>query len=470
MSLNIYNTQSRKKEKFIPLKEGEVKMYVCGVTVYDQCHVGHARALITFDLVLRYLRFLGYKVTFVRNFTDIDDKIIQRAQQEGTQPQTIAERYIEEFHRDSAALGLVRPDHEPRATDHVPEMIDLISLLEEKGLAYPVDGDVFFSVDRFGPYGKLSGRKLEDLQAGVRVEVDKRKKHPMDFALWKQSKKGEPSWKSPWGHGRPGWHIECSAMSVKYLGQPFDIHGGGADLIFPHHENEIAQSEGVCDLPFARYWIHNGFVNINQEKMSKSLGNTYSIQEVLDHFDGAALRHYILSSHYRSPLDFSHQGLEEAEKGVERIYETVDRINQADLTNGSEEQGARLLDEFRKEMDDDFNTPRALALMFEEVRSLNRLLDKGETQGLAARKVQLKQVGEVLGILQEEPETLRGKKRTQWLHLQGLSSQKINEMIAQRNLARKEKRWAEADRIRNELQEKGITLEDTPGGTLWKVR
>ncbi len=470
MSLKIYNTLSRKKEKFVPLKEGEVKMYACGVTVYDRCHVGHARALFTFDVVLRYLRFLGYNTTFVRNFTDLDDKIIRRAREEGTKPEVIAEKYIQEFNRDSAALGLIPPDREPRATDHVPEMIDLIHRLEEKGLAYRINGDVFFSVDLFAPYGKLSGRKLEELQAGVRVEVDKRKKHPMDFALWKQSKEGEPSWKSPWGDGRPGWHIECSAMSVKYLGQPFDIHGGGADLIFPHHENEIAQSEGASDLMFARYWMHNGFVNINQEKMSKSLGNIYTIQEVLDRYDAASLRHYILASHYRSPLDFSDQGLEEAEKGMDRIYDTVDRLNQLTSPNGEGEKEEGLLGDFRKEMDDDFNTPRALALLFEEIRSLNRLLDKGEHTGLTIRRDSLKKMGEVLGLIQETPERFWDRKKERWLHRQGLSEQDVAELVRRRNLARSERRWDEADRIRNELSEKGIALEDTPGGTLWKVR
>ena len=445
-------------------------MYACGVTVYDRCHVGHARALFTFDVVLRYLRFLGYKTTFVRNFTDLDDKIIQRARAEGSEPDVIAEKYIQEFNQDSTALGLISPDQEPRATDHVPEMIDLIHQLVEKGLAYQIDGDVFFSVDRFAPYGKLSGRKLEELQAGVRVEVDERKKHPMDFALWKQSKEGEPSWKSPWGEGRPGWHIECSAMSVKYLGQPFDIHGGGADLVFPHHENEIAQSEGASDLMFSRYWMHNGFVNINQEKMSKSLGNIYTIQEVLDRYDAASLRHYILASHYRSPLDFSDQGLEEAEKGMDRIFDTVHRLNQLTLPNGESTVEVGLLGEFRKEMDDDFNTPRALALVFDEIRSLNRLLDKGENTGLTIRRDSLKKMGEVLGLIQESPETFWDKKKERWLPKHGLTAQEIEEKIRLRNLARSEKRWDEADRIRNELSEKGIALEDTLGGTLWKVR
>jgi len=470
MSLKIYNTLSRKKEKFIPLREGEVKMYVCGVTVYDHCHVGHARALFTFDVVVRYFRFLGYKTTFVRNFTDLDDKIIQRAREEGTKPKVIAEKYIQEFNRDGSALGLTPPDREPRATDHVPEMIEIIHRLVEKGLAYRINGDVFFSVDRFAPYGKLSGRKLDELQAGVRVEVDERKKHPMDFALWKQSKEGEPSWKSPWGEGRPGWHIECSAMSVKYLGQPFDIHGGGADLVFPHHENEIAQSEGASDLMFARYWMHNGFVNINQEKMSKSLGNVYTIQDVLDRYDAASLRHYILASHYRSPLDFSEQGLVEAEKGMDRIYDTVDRLNQLTSPNGGGEKEEGLLAEFRKEMDDDFNTPRALALLFEEIRLLNRLLDKGEHTGLTIRRDSLKKVGEVLGLIQETPERFWDSKKERWLHRQGLSEQDVAELVRRRNLARSEKRWDEADRIRNELSEKGIALEDTSGGTLWKVR
>ncbi len=470
MSLQIYNTLSRKKEKFAPVKEGEVRMYVCGVTVYDLCHVGHARALFTFDVVLRYLKFLGYKTTFVRNFTDLDDKIIQRANAEGTKPEAIAEKYIGEFNRDTQALGLIAPDVEPRATDHVTEMIQLIQQLQEKGLAYQVDGDVFFSVDRFPPYGKLSGRKLEELQAGVRVEVDERKSHPMDFALWKMSKEGEPSWESPWGDGRPGWHIECSAMSVKYLGQPFDIHGGGADLVFPHHENEIAQSEGASNRDFARYWIHNGFVNINHEKMSKSLGNIYTIQEVLDRFDASSLRHYILASHYRSPLDFSDQGLEEAERGMERIFDTVDRLNQLGSAGESGSLEKKVLDEFQSEMNDDFNTPRALALLFEEIRSLNRMLDSGERSGLTARTNSLKKMGEVLGLIQESPGVFRQRKKERWLHANGMTGAEIDEKIRLRNLARKEKRWGEADQIRNELQEKGIILEDSPGGTLWKVR
>jgi cysteinyl-tRNA synthetase len=312
MGLRIFNTLSGEKEDFTPLVEGEVRMYICGVTVYDSSHLGHCRFLLTFDVVYRYLRFRGFRVQYVRNFTDVDDKVIKRANDEKVSCDAITSRYIEEFHRDAQALGLLKPTVEPRATLHVPEIIALIRQLESKGLAYQVDGDVFYPVEKFKNYGKLSRKKIDELEAGARVEVDERKKSPLDFALWKSSKPGEPAWDSPWGSGRPGWHIECSAMSTKYLGQPFDIHGGGRDLIFPHHENEIAQSEGAFRQPLARYWIHNGFLNINREKMSKSLGNFYTIGEVLSRCDAATLRHYFLASQYRSPMDFSFQALEEA--------------------------------------------------------------------------------------------------------------------------------------------------------------
>jgi cysteinyl-tRNA synthetase len=471
VGLQIYNTLAGAKEPFVPLKEGEVRMYVCGVTVYDSCHIGHARSFLTFDLIHRYLKFLGYQVTFVRNFTDIDDKIINRAKEEGTTAKAVAEKYIAEFKRDEKALGLLPPTEEPKATEHVAEIIELIRRLEEKGAAYRVNGDMFFAVDRFGGYGKLSRKKLEELQAGARVEVDERKKTPMDFALWKSSKAGEPSWESPWGPGRPGWHIECSAMSTKYLGQPFDIHGGGRDLIFPHHENEIAQSEAAFGLPLARAWIHNGFLNINQEKMSKSLGNFFTIQEILSRREAAALRHYFLSSHYRSPVDFSDQGLEEAEKGVERIYETVDRFNH--MQSGSLDAGqpdAALIEEFRNEMDDDFNTPRALALIFEEVRSLNRAMDERKASSVAPRALAVARCAETLGLLQERPEEFLLRRKRRWTEQQGLSSDSIEAMIRERDQARRKKQWSEADRIRAELQEKGVILEDTPGGTLWKVK
>jgi len=470
MGLKIYNTLSGSKDEFSPLKKGEVRMYVCGVTVYDQCHVGHARALFTFDMVFRFLKSLGYNVIFVRNFTDLDDKIIQRARAEGTNAEAIAEKYIQEFYRDSAALGLLPPTHEPRATEHIPEIIALIRQLEEKGLAYRVDGDLFFPVDRLPGYGRLAHRKLEELEAGARVEVDERKRHPMDFALWKASKEGEPSWESPWGRGRPGWHIECSAMSTKYLGQPFDIHGAGMDLIFPHHENEIAQSEGAYGRPLARYWIHNGFVNLNHVKMSKSLGNILTINGVLERYEATALRHYFLTSHYRSPIDFSYQGLEEAEKAMERVYETLDRLDRFLPGARLSEPEPALLDEFRQEMYDDFNTPKALALIFEESRSLNRLLDERRTQGLEPRRAALRTMGEILGLFQERPETFFEKKKERWVRRQGLSAAAIEELIRARNRARQDKRWQEADRIRSELKDKGILLEDTPTGTVWKVR
>jgi len=445
-------------------------MYVCGVTVYDSCHVGHARSLLTFDVIYRYLCFLGYQVAFVRNFTDLDDKIIQRAKEEGTTSEAIATRYIREFSQDSAALGLLPPTHEPKATEHIPEIISLIRRLEEKGMAYRIDGDVFFPVERFPGYGKLSRRKIEELEAGARVEVDERKRSPMDFALWKASKEGEPFWESPWGEGRPGWHVECSAMSTKYLGQPFDIHGGGRDLVFPHHENEIAQSEGAFDCPLARYWIHNGFLNINQEKMSKSLGNIYTIREILERYEAATLRYYFLGSHYRSPIDFFDQGLEDAEKSMERIYETMDRLDRLVPANGGTIPDEAVLDEFRREMDEDFNTPRALAFIFDEIHALNRRLDEGKTAGLSARVLAMKSAGEVLGLFQEKAELFLRRKRERWMRNHGLSAQAIEELIQRRDRARSAKQWQEADRIRAELQERGITLEDTPGGTIWKVR
>jgi cysteinyl-tRNA synthetase len=469
MALRIYNTLSGEKEEFVPLKEGEVRMYVCGVTVYDSSHVGHARALLTFDVIYRYLSFLGFRVVFVRNFTDVDDKIIQRANREGATVEAIAKRYVAEFQNDSRALGLLPPTEEPKATEHIAEIIALVRRLEEKGMAYRVEGDVFFPVNHFPGYGKLSRKRLEELEAGARVEVDERKKHPMDFALWKASKEGEPSWESPWGKGRPGWHIECSAMSTKYLGQPFDIHGGGTDLIFPHHENEIAQSEAAFAVPFARYWIHNELLQIDQRKMSKSLGNFFTIKEILEDHEAVALRHYFLGSHYRSPLDFSIEGLEEAEKGVERIYELLER-GVLSGANGAIQPDPALLDLFRQEMDDDFNTPRALALIFEEVRLLNRLLDEGKVGDVRARVAALRKITEVLGLLPDEPKRFFERRRERWILQQGLSPEAVESLIRKRDQARRERRWQEADRIRQELEDKGITLEDAAGGTVWRVR
>src|ERR1051325_1814848 len=404
MAVKIFNTLSNEKEDFLPLVPRQVRMYVCGVTVYDSAHLGHCRFLITFDVIYRYLRSLGFEVDYVRNFTDVDDKIIKRAHDEQVNCEAITSRYIEEFNRDAAALGLLMPKTEPRATQHVAEISDLIRGLERSGHAYEVDGDIFYSVAAFPEYGKLSRKNIDELEAGARVEVDPRKRSPLDFAIWKSSKPGEPVWQSPWGPGRPGWHIECSAMSTKYLGQPFDIHGGGRDLIFPHHENEIAQSEAACGLPLARYWIHNGFLNINQEKMSKSRANVYTIREILKHNDAAALRYYFLGSHYRSPMDFSLQGLEEAGRGIDRIYETIDRAERGKSGKSESEPDGQLLDAFRQEMDDDFNTPKALALIFDQVRSLNRLLDEKRGSETHARGSALKEICAVLGLLEDSPE------------------------------------------------------------------
>jgi cysteinyl-tRNA synthetase len=466
MALKIFNTLANEKQEFVALTPNEVRMYVCGITVYDSSHIGHARSLISFDVIYRYLRFLGYRVEFVRNFTDVDDKIIDKAKREKVVCDVITARYIEEFHRDDENLGLLRPSREPRATAHIPEIIDLIAKLEAKGLAYRIAGDVYYSVAGFGDYGKLSRKKIDELESGARVEVDERKNSPLDFALWKSSKAGEPAWDSPWGLGRPGWHIECSAMSTKYLGQPFDIHGGGRDLIFPHHENEIAQSEGAFGAPLARYWIHNGFLNINQEKMSKSLGNFFTIREILEAAHGLALRHYFLSSHYRSPMDFSQEGLDEAGKATDRIYETLERVGRAQRQENVARDPA-LVDAFRQEMDDDFNTPRALALIFDEVRALNRLLDQKKARGLEGRAAALRSMCDALGLPQEG---YFERKKQRFFNRELVSAQAIEELISRRDAARKEKDWQEADRIRQALQEKGVVIEDTPGGTVWKVK
>jgi len=467
MAVKIFNTLSNEKEEFVPLTEGQVRMYVCGVTVYDSAHLGHCRFLITFDVVYRYLRFLGFDVSYVRNFTDVDDKIIKRANDERASWEVIANRYIDEFNQDAIALGLLAPGIEPRATEHIPEMIEIIKKLEQNGHAYRINGDVYYSVLSFVEYGKLSRKDIDELEAGARVEVDERKHSPLDFALWKSSKPGEPTWDSPWGPGRPGWHIECSAMSTKYLGQPFDIHGGGRDLIFPHHENEIAQSEAADGQPLARYWLHNGFLNINQEKMSKSLGNFFTIREILADFDAVALRHYFLSSHYRSPMDFSVDGLTEAARASDRIYETIERIDRLQGGKSAAEPDRTLIESFRREMDDDFNTPRALALIFDEVRALNRLLDEKKSKGIEERCAALRVMCDTLGLLQ--PGYFE-RKKVRFLEKSPIKQDEIEDFIRRRDQARQNKNWREADRLRDELSETGIVLEDTPKGTLWKVK
>jgi cysteinyl-tRNA synthetase len=474
MPLHFYNTLTGKEEEFVALIPGKVSMYVCGVTVYDRSHIGHARAMVTFDVVYRYLKFLGYDVTFVRNFTDVDDKIINRANERGITAQELSELYIHEFNEDVIALRCLPPTYEPRATQHIPEMIVIIQELEAKGLAYAADGDVYFAVDKFPGYGKLSHRRLEDMMAGARVEVDERKHHPMDFALWKGSKPGEPTWDSPWGPGRPGWHLECSAMSSKYLGQPFDIHGGGSDLIFPHHENEIAQSEGAKGCEFARYWLHNGMVTVEQEKMSKSLGNFLTISEALTKTTPEALRLVLLSTHYRMPHDFSMQKVEEAEKGLTRIYETLARTDatlgdSSSPTGESRPQNSVLRTRFCEAMDDDCNTARALGVVFDGIRELNRALDAGQTTDIPIVRQELAAFGSVLGIMNEVPSQFLDAQKQSGLARTQLTPEVIEQLIAERAAARKAKDFKRGDAIRDQLAEQGVILKDSPTGTTWTI-
>ncbi len=486
MALRIYNTLTAKKEEFIPLQEKKVGLYVCGVTVYDLCHIGHARSAIVFDTIYRYFQYRGYEVSFIRNFTDIDDKIIKRANEEGTNYKAIAEKYIREFNIDMGRLELEKPSVEPRATEHIPEMIQLISLLIQKGFAYQGKGDVFFSVEKFKNYGKLSGRNLDEMQAGARVEIDEKKENPLDFALWKASKPGEPFWESPWGEGRPGWHIECSVMSQKYLGETFDIHGGGKDLIFPHHENEIAQSEAATGKPFARYWIHNGFVNIHKEKMSKSLGNILTIKETLKDWHPEVLRLFFLSSHYRSPVDYSVDSLSDAKTGLDRFYTTLKAIQDEIRKKG--EGGSAPLEEtrqtvesfqirFEEAMDDDFNTAQALGYFYDLHTHLNRLLDVSKGHPTEEILSLLKQGldhfrnrGWVFGLFQEDPEHYLGEQKKERLKKLNLAEEEVVKLMEERNQARKEKNWKRADEIRTELLSKEIVLEDTPTGTNWKLK
>ena len=469
MSFKLHNTLSGRLEEFVPLVPGKVGMYVCGVTVYDRSHIGHARALVTFDVLFRYLRFLGYDVTFVRNFTDVDDKIINRAQQAGISALDLAEANIRSFAEDVKAVGCLPPSIEPRATEHIGGMITLIQELIAKGLAYPADGDVYYAVDKFADYGKLAKRKLDDMIAGARVEVDERKRHPMDFALWKASKPGEPWWDSPWGKGRPGWHIECSVMSTKFLGQPFDIHGGGTDLIFPHHENEIAQSEGAKGCTFARYWVHNGMVNIGQEKMSKSLGNFMTVQAAAARVGGEAVRLFVVGTHYRSPLDFSPERLDESGRALTRLYETLARADVAVQVPAGTPPDATVMDEFRAAMDDDMNTARGVGVVFETVRTINRLLDENQTAAVVPLRCAVTKIATVLGIGAQDPRAVLERAKRDHLADADMSPSEIERLIADRNTARKARDFKQADTIRAELKAKGIVLEDTAAGTVWKV-
>ena len=484
-SMKIFNTFTGQKEVFISLIPGKVRIYACGVTVYDHCHIGHARSAIVFDMIRRYLKYKGLDVTYVRNFTDIDDKIINRAKEEGITWDAVARKYTDEYYEDMDRLGVGRADVEPKATEHIKEIIDIVRGLIDKGYAYESDGSVYFAVDTFPEYGKLSKREPEEMMAGARVDIDERKRNPLDFALWKKSKEGEPFWESPWGLGRPGWHIECTAMAIKHLGESFDIHGGGADLLFPHHENEIAQSEAYTGKPFAKYWVHNGFITIDKEKMSKSLGNFFTIREVLETFDPEVVRFFLLSTHYRSPIEFSDEQLREAESSTDRYYTTVMRINDflerklegkedfSPTGSAFKEFLSSFKDKFMEAMDDDFNTALALGHIFELIREVNRFLDskpggpKDRELVLQAKDLVL-EAGNVLNLFNRTP--------YEWyLSLMkvckiGISEDDILEKIKARREARQNKDWHSADNIRKELEEKGIILEDKKDRTDWKVK
>jgi len=490
MSLVVYNTLSGKKEEFVPLDPPKVGMYTCGITAYDSCHLGHARAAVVFDVVYRYLLKKGFDVTFVKNFTDVDDKIIARANKEGKSSDEIAIKYMKEYGEDMAALGLKSPDVAPKATEHIDCMIEMISNLIERGLAYEMDGSVYFSVRQFDGYGKLSGRNIEDLESGARICVNERKKDPLDFALWKAVKPDEPKWESPWGDGRPGWHIECSAMSTKYLGQPFDIHGGGRDLVFPHHENEIAQAEGANGKEFSKYWLHNGFININAEKMSKSIGNIMSIQDILKKHDREVVKLFLVSNHYRSPIDYTEKAIEESEVSLNRFYEASERVHSihpgkaaSDLPDESsgavavKEALINFDDRFYAAMDDDFNTARAVGVIFETVRSVNRYLDAADEHPtsfagwVVLQFTHMQHVADdVLGIFGSDANDYRARGIERASSDRGIDAEWVEGMIEKRREARKSKDFASADAIRDELAEKGVEIKDRPDGTTeWRA-
>ena len=472
--LKIYNTLAREKQEFVPLVAGKVRMYVCGMTVYDYCHLGHARVMLVFDVVRRWLRTLGFDVTYVRNITDIDDKIIKRAQENAEAIGALTARFIAAMNEDNAALGVEKPDHEPRATDYVPGMVKMIEELERRGLAYRAgNGDVNYSVRKFPAYGKLSGKSLDDLRAGERVEIDLGKQDPLDFVLWKKAKDGEPYWESAWGRGRPGWHIECSVMSSALLGNHFDIHGGGQDLQFPHHENEIAQSEGANQSKFVNYWMHNGFVRVDNEKMSKSLGNFFTVREVLARYDAEGVRFFIIRAHYRSALNYSDQHLEDAKHALARLYTALKGLEAA---AGPVDWNDPRAKRFREAMNDDFNTPEAIAVLFELANELNRTRDR--EQGRL-----LKSLGKILGLMQRDPVHFLQGRRDYVLtaepgryEIKGsdavlrveYSDERIKELIAARAAARKSGNFGEADRIRKELLDAGIVLEDSLQVTTWR--
>lgn len=463
--LQIYNTWSRTKEVFTPLKPGKIGMYVCGITVYDYCHIGHARVLVAFDVITRYLRSQGWDVTYIRNITDIDDKILNRAEENGEPFTALTERMIAAMHDDEAALGIARPDQEPRATGHMDDILDMIRILVDNHYAYAADnGDVYYRVSRFADYGKLSRRNMEDLLAGARVDVDEHKEDPRDFALWKSAKSGEVSWDSPWGKGRPGWHIECSAMSTCCLGDTFDIHGGGPDLPFPHHENEIAQSEAATGKKYANTWMHAGAVRVDNEKMSKSLGNFFTIREVLKKYHPEVVRYFLLSSHYRSPINYSEDNLVEARSGLERFYTALRAFASVAPAELTAIRHSQYYQQFVAAMNDDFNTPEALAVMYGLVRELNRAAkDNPSAPETLAYAAELKALGGILGVLNADPEAfLQTGDDT------SLSADVIEALIQERADAKKNRDFARADDIRDELASQGVTLEDSREGTTWR--
>jgi cysteinyl-tRNA synthetase len=478
--LHIHNSLTKKKETFTPIEPGKVRLYVCGMTVYDYCHIGHARVLVVFDMVVRYLRARGFDVTYVRNVTDIDDKIIKRANENGETIDALTERFIVAMHEDADQLSVLRPDQEPRATRHMGDIIRMIETLIARGFAYAAPNrDVYYRVRSFPHYGQLSGKSIDDLQVGARVEADESKDDPLDFVLWKAAKPGEPYWESPWGRGRPGWHIECSAMSTCCLGNHFDIHGGGLDLQFPHHENEIAQSEGATGEKFVNLWMHNGFVRVDDEKMSKSLGNFFTIREVLKKYDPEVVRYFILASHYRSPLNYGDESLEQAKSALTRLYTALKELPQSHLDGlGDSTYRQRFFDA----IDDDFNTPLALAVLFELARDINKLREIGsDPQNISLLGGTLVQLASVLGLLQRDPKSyLQGERpitAQAGIHFEvgatiaveaNVTNDEIDALIAARNAARKAKNFAESDRIRDELTAKGVILEDGKGGTTWR--
>jgi len=463
--LQIYNNLTRSKEIFEPLQSGKIRMYVCGVTVYDYCHIGHARTFINFDIITRYFRHAGYELTYIRNITDIDDKIIQRASQSNQPFEQLTQTFIAAMNEDFLALGIALPDKEPRATDHIAEIIQMILQLIERGYAYVGDnGDVYYDVSQFPDYGKLSGQNVEQLRAGARIDISEQKQDSVDFALWKAAKPGEPKWPSPWGDGRPGWHIECSAMSTCCLGNNFDIHGGGSDLKFPHHENEIAQAEGATGKPYANTWIHTGMLQIDKEKMSKSLNNFFTIRDVLKEFDGESIRFFMANAHYRSPLNYSLENLQNAHSALSRMYTCLRGLDLSKQTHEKIDSDL-YVNRFMKAMDDDFNTPEAIAVLFDLVRETNRYRNENINLAIEYGK-ELKKLAAVLGFLDNNPDTfLQGDDR----HQQG-DSDEITSLIKAREDARKNKNWQESDRIRDVLLDRGIILEDSAEGTIWRKK